>query len=88
MNKTRPRQREFRVGDEICYALASGVRYGTVIRVLGDAVEVEFEDGQKEMKKVRDGRLRLIRRAHQEESPVRQYSEDVREVRRRDIHRR
>jgi hypothetical protein len=57
----------FRPGDEVSYAMPSGVLYGTVSRVLGEgdssAVEIEFEDGRKEVKKVRDRALSLLRRA-------------------------
>lgn len=57
----------FNKGDEISYAMPGGMLYGTVIRVLGEndsaAVEIEFEDGRKEIKKVRDRALSLLRRA-------------------------
>lgn len=57
----------FKKGDEVSFAVPSGVLYGTVIRVLGSdesaAVEIEFEDGRKEIKKVRDRALSLLRRA-------------------------
>jgi hypothetical protein len=43
------------------------MQYGTVSRVLGagdaSAVEIEFEDGRKEIKKSRDRALSLLRRA-------------------------
>ena len=65
MNK--PHTTNYRVGDEISYAMPAGMLYGTVTRVLGAgdaaAVEVEFEDGRKEIKKVRDRALSLLRRA-------------------------
>jgi hypothetical protein len=65
MNKTR--LTNYRAGDEISYAMPSGVLYGSVTRVLGEgessAVEIEFEDGRKEIKKVRDRALNLLRRA-------------------------
>src|SRR5215471_9937822 len=65
MNKARVTN--FKAGDEISYAAPSAVLYGTVTRVLGAgdsaAVEVEFEDGRKEIKKVRDRALSLLRRA-------------------------
>jgi hypothetical protein len=65
MNKGRPLT--YRLGDEISYAMPSGVLYGTVTRVIGEgetsAVEIEFEDGRKEIKKVRDRALSLLRRA-------------------------
>jgi len=65
MNK--PVNTRYQKGDEIAYAVPAGMTYGTVIRVLGDgetaAVEVEFEDGRKEIKRVRDRALSLLRRA-------------------------
>jgi len=58
---------DFKQGDEISYAMPSGMLYGTVTRMLGAgesaAVEIEFEDGRKEIKKVRDRALSLLRRA-------------------------
>jgi hypothetical protein len=65
MNK--PRTIDFRPGDEVSYAIPSGVIYGTVARVLGTgeaaAIEIEFEDGRKEVKKVKDRALALLKRA-------------------------
>jgi hypothetical protein len=86
MNK--PQQRNYQVGDEISYALASSVRYGTVVRVMGEMAEIQFEDGQKEMKKFRDSRLRLLRRQSAQDDKPRQYDADTREVLRSDIRRR
>lgn len=58
---------DFKTGDEISYAMPAGMLYGTIKRVLGAgesaAVEVEFEDGRKEIKKIRDRALSLLRRA-------------------------
>jgi len=58
---------DFKKGDEVSYAMPAGMHYGTVIRVLGAdesaAVEIEFEDGRKEIKKVKDRALSLLRRA-------------------------
>jgi hypothetical protein len=58
---------EFKKGDEVSYAMPAGMTYGTVIRMLGAgdsaAVEIEFEDGRKEIKKVKDRALSLLRRA-------------------------
>ena len=65
MNK--PDRLQFRVGDEVSFAMPSGMLYGTITRVLGAgdsaAVEIEFEDGRKEIKKARDRSLNLLRRA-------------------------
>lgn len=65
MNK--PHKTDFRKGDEVSYAMPSGMHYGTVTRLLGDgesaAIEIEFEDGRKEIKKARDRALSLLRRA-------------------------
>lgn len=65
MNKARVMN--FRGGDEISYAAPSGMMYGTVTRVLGSgesaAIEIEWEDGRKEIKPVKDRALALLRRA-------------------------
>lgn len=65
MNKSR--SRVYKVGDEIAYAMPSGMLYGTIIRVVGEgengAVEIEFEDGRRETKRVRESALSLLRRA-------------------------
>ena len=62
MNKGRPLN--YNEGDEISYAMPSGVLYGTVTRVIGQgdssAVEIEFEGGRKEIKKTRDRALSSI----------------------------
>ena len=61
------RQITFGVGDEVAYALGRGLRYGTVIRIIGAgdqaSVEIEFEDGGREVHKSRDRALSLLRRA-------------------------
>ena len=58
---------DFKKGDEVSYAMPSGMLYGTVTRLLGAgesaALEIELEDGRKEIKKIRDRALRLLRRA-------------------------
>ena len=58
---------DFRKDDEVSYAMPAGVHYGTVTRILGAgesaAVEIEFEDGRKEIKKVKDRALSLLKRA-------------------------
>lgn len=88
MDKSKSKGREYKVGDEVSYALAAGIRYGTVVRVLGDAVEVEYEDGKKETKKMTDSRLRLLRRRSDEDDRRRSYQQDVEEVRQSEIRRR
>ena len=52
------------IGDEVSYAFGSGMAYGEVVRVLegGEAVEVQFEGGRREIKRARDRALRLLRR--------------------------
>jgi hypothetical protein len=61
----KPRNINFGVGDEVSYVFGSGIVYGEVTRLLegGAAVEILFEDGRREIKKSRDGALRMIRRA-------------------------
>jgi hypothetical protein len=61
----KSRNISYGVGDEVSYAFGSGIAYGEVVRVLegGGAIEILFEDGRREIKKSRDGALRLLRRA-------------------------
>ncbi len=56
---------DYKIGDEISYATGSGMHYGEVVRLLegGQAIEILFEDGRREVKKSRDGSVRLLRRA-------------------------
>ena len=65
MNKDRTVK--FNVGDEISYAQPSGMLYGEVIKIIdageSGAIEIQFEGGRKEVKKIRDSALRLLRRA-------------------------
>ncbi len=65
MNK--PRTINFKVGDEISYAMPSGILYGEIVRLIGagesGAVEIQFEDGRKETKPVKDKALNLLKRA-------------------------
>ncbi len=65
MNKARVVN--FHVGDEISYAGGSGMMYGEVTRLLGSgesaAIEIQWEDGRKEIKPVKDRALALLRRA-------------------------
>lgn len=55
------------IGDEVAYALGKGLRYGTVVRLIGAgdqaSVEIEFEDGGREVHRARDRALSLLRRA-------------------------
>ena len=53
------------LGDEVSYTFGSGIVYGEVSRLLegGAAIEITFEDGRREIKKSRDGALRLVRRS-------------------------
>src|SRR5262249_54706067 len=66
-NRQQPSSQRFGVGDEVAYALGRGMRYGRVVRVLGAGdtatVEIEFEDGGREVHKMRDRALSLLRRA-------------------------
>ncbi len=88
---TKPRI-EFQVGDEVLYAGAASVRYGTIIRVIGagnaQMVEVEFEDGKRELKKASDRALRLLRRKGIEEVRREFRDREVEEVRRSETRRR
>jgi hypothetical protein len=61
----KSRNTAYKVGDEVSYVFGSGIAYGDVTRILegGAAVEIQFEDGRREIKKARDGSLRLLRRA-------------------------
>ncbi|HYL99697.1 MAG TPA: hypothetical protein VEZ90_12140 [Blastocatellia bacterium] len=88
----------FNVGDDIAYAMPSGMLYGTVLRVLGDgdsqAIEIQFEDGRKEIKKARDRALSLLKRAsgasekeEMQRGKDRLKDFDIERVRRSDTHR-
>lgn len=86
----------YQVGDEISYATGSGMHYGEVVRLLegGQAIEILFEDGRREVKKARDGSVRLLRRAsgdseldEQNRGRGRAWDDEIREVMRRDIRR-
>jgi hypothetical protein len=95
-SNNKHRNTTYGVGDEISYAFGNGMSYGEITRVLegGQAVEISFEDGRKEIKKARDGSLRLLRRSAglsevQEENKDRTKSRDsdIADVMRGDIHR-
>lgn len=94
---SKSKMTDYGVGDEISYAFGSGIAYGEVVRLLegGAAIEIMFEDGRREIKKSRDGALRLVRRAsgasevedaRSERSQLRDF--DIDEVRRSDQRRR
>jgi hypothetical protein len=85
------------MGDEVSYAVGSGMNYGEVVRVLqnGEAIEILFEDGRREIKRSRDRALRLLRRAsgrsevderHADRTASR--DQEIDEVRRSDVRRR
>ena len=65
MNKARTTK--YNLGDEVSYAQGSGMFYGEVSKIVdaseSGAVEIQFEDGRKEVKKVKDSALNLLRRA-------------------------
>jgi hypothetical protein len=72
------------------------MHYGEVVRLLegGQAIEILFEDGRREVKKARDGSVRLLRRAsgdseldEQNRGRGRAWDDEIREVMRRDIRR-
>ena len=85
------------IGDEVSYAVGSGMIYGEVVRLIdtGDAIEILFEDGRREIKKTRDRAVRLLRRSSgksefDEQHSDREYSRDreIDAVRRSDVKRR
>ncbi|HQR37145.1 MAG TPA: hypothetical protein PLF26_01995 [Blastocatellia bacterium] len=95
----KPHGPVFGVGDEVAYALGKGLRYGSVVRLIGAGdgaqVEIQFEDGGREVHKMRDRALSLLRRAsgvsahdeaREQRNKPRDYSID--EVRRSDQRRR
>lgn len=66
-NQRRSGPPTFGMGDDVAYAMGKGMRYGSVVRVIGTgdqaAVEIQFEDGGKEVHRVKDRALSLLRRA-------------------------
>jgi hypothetical protein len=66
-NRDQKAAPKFGVGDEVAYALGRGMRYGQVVRILGAGdtaqIEIEFEDGAREVHKMKDRALSLLRRA-------------------------
>ena len=97
-NKHRSGPPIFAAGDDIAYAMGKGMRYGSVVRVIGAgdqaAVEIQFEDGGKEIHRVKDRAHSLLRRAtglseRDEELADRQKAKDfgIKEVMKSDIRR-
>ena len=93
----KPDQIRYSVGDEISYAFGSGMSYGEVTRLLegGNAIEIQFEDGRREIKKAGDRALRLLRRAsgaseleEKHADRTRGRDQEIDEVRRSDIRKR
>src|SRR5438105_3709993 len=93
----KPDQIHYGIGDEISYAVGSGMIYGEVTRLLegGEAVEIQFEDGRREIKKARDRALRLLRRIsgaseldEKHADRTRSSDREIDEVRRSDIRKR
>lgn len=87
---------DYRIGDEVSYATGSGINYGEVIRILegGQAIEILLEDGRREIKKSRDGAVRLLRRSSgaselEEKNKDRRstYDQEIRDVMKSDIKR-
>jgi hypothetical protein len=73
------------------YASATSIRYGTIVRLLGagdtQMLEIEFEDGRKEMKKPRDRSLRLLKKRRYEPDRVEIHDREAEEVRRSEVRR-
>ena len=97
MKSHNPAPINFGIGDEVSYAVGSGMVYGQVVRLLedGQAVELQFEDGRREVKRSRDRALRLLRRSSgtsevDESHADREVARDreIDEVRRSDVRRR
>ncbi len=87
MNK--PHAPVYEVGDEISYATTNGIRYGSVTRLLPDAIEIQFEDGRKEIHKTRDRAMRLLRRSHpSSDDRPKPTIREIEEVRRSEVRRR
>src|SRR5438270_6165323 len=93
----KPDQIRYSVGDEISYAFGSGMAYGEVTRLLegGNAIEIQFEDGRREIKKAGDRALRLLRRAsgaseleEKHADRTRGRDREIDEIRRSDIRKR
>ncbi|HNB74347.1 MAG TPA: hypothetical protein PKZ53_16665 [Acidobacteriota bacterium] len=90
---------EYRVGDEVSFATPNGMLYGEVVRIVtageNGAVEIEYEDGRRETKRMRDHAMRLLRRRtgvselEEQRGPrTRSKDDEIQEVRRSDQRRR
>ncbi|QUV99794.1 hypothetical protein J8C02_10320 [Chloracidobacterium sp. MS 40/45] len=90
---------EYRIGDEVSFAAGHGMQYGEVVRIItpgpDGAIEIQWEDGRREVKKTRDRAIRLLRRASgvsemdEVRGPRRRRTDDeIAEVRRGDVRRR
>jgi hypothetical protein len=79
----------YQLKDEVSCATPHGMLYGTVIRIVSPgsngAVEIEYEDGRREIRKVTDHAMRVLKSASQPKRE--QHREDVDDVRRSEIKR-
>jgi hypothetical protein len=84
-----PQQSLYELKDEVSCATPHGMLYGTVIRIVSPgsngAVEVEYEDGRREIRKVTDRSMKVLKRANEPQREQRR--EDVDDVRRSEIRR-
>ncbi|MCS7080415.1 MAG: hypothetical protein NZ585_10265 [Chloracidobacterium sp.] len=89
---------EYQVGDEVSFAAGRGMQYGEVVRIVTPgpegAIEIQWEDGRREIKKTRDRAVRLLRRAtgvsevdEQRGERRRSFDNEIAEVRRSDVRR-
>jgi hypothetical protein len=82
-------QQTYALNDEVSCATPHGMLYGTIVRIVSPgsngAVEVQYEDGRKEIRKVTDHAMRVLKSASQPKRE--QHREDIDEVRRGDIKR-
>lgn len=90
---------EYRIGDEVSFAAGHGMQYGEIVRIVTPgpegAVEIQWEDGRREIKKTRDRAIRLLRRAtgvseldERRGERRRSFDNEISEVRRSDVRRR
>jgi len=84
-----PQQSLYELKDEVSCATPHGMLYGTVVRIVSPgsngAVEVEYEDGRREIRKVTDRSMKVLKRANEPQREQRR--EDVDDVRRSEIRR-